>query len=43
MEKYVSPIMEIVEFDVEDVITTSEQVESYIKTVEGEDLPEDLT
>ncbi len=43
MEKYVSTIMEIVEFDVEDVITTSDQVEGDIKTVEGEDLPEDLT
>ena len=40
MEKYVSPTMEIIEFDDEDVIATSptNQLEDNLNTIKGKDL-----
>lgn len=45
MEEYVRVKIEIIEFDTEDVITTSQTgtQEDYVQTVSGNDLPDDWT
>lgn len=45
MEKYIAAEIEVIEFDVEDIITTSNSKlgvpEDYVKTVTGSDLSDD--
>lgn len=43
MEKYILAEIEVIEFDSEDVITTSNfgDPEDYVKSVQGSDLPDD--
>ena len=43
LEKYILAEIEVIEFDSEDVITTSNfgDPEDYVKSVQGSDLPDD--
>lgn len=43
MEKYIPVEIEVIEFDEEDIITTSRfgDPEDYVKTISGDDLPDE--